>query len=1008
MPRPLNDSVYLYGLHDRGGEATMQGLKTPTSGWVLATEGIGSERNNLSGADYSDLAGRGLGVIVRLNAGYAGVGTLPYATRYADFAVRCANFVQASRGAHIWVVGNEPNHPIEWPGAQWNWDVSPPRPVTEATRGEPILPNRYVDCYRQVRNAIRALPGHNGDQVLVAGPAPWNNLLRYPGNETGDWVVYLRDVLTGLVGPDRVECDGIALHTYTHGAQPTLITSAEKLTAAGFTGHHWHFRAYQDFMAVIPEVMQELPVYITETDQGDIPWQNDKTGWVQAAYSEIDRWNKIQAQKIRCLILYRWPQVPGDRWGIAGKEGVVEDFKHAITHDYRWDFDGPPPPDGLLARVEELERQTKSLLPAIQDTQALDGEVTRLKRTVDALAAAVRQLAVTDLANALAELEAEVQRLKAEIPRPPEPEAPQPPMSDLRGQLPTISGQSYPERVETAIRRVIVHHTVTRADITPQRLAQVQVNGGRPGITYHFLISGDGAIYWTQPFDSAVAQTFVPAANADGVAVALAGNFTDAPPPPIQLDTAAALIAWLVSRFKLSIADVYGRCELENVASPGKQWLAGANFRATLLEAVRDLLEASDPLRLIEKLRRQVLGLQAQVADLTDQVQTRDATIANQRAEIADLLRKLQECQSGQVIVTKPEIVDLVDSLEKHPTQTYPNRTKPITRLVIHHAASSNQTTVQTIAHYHVHTNGWAGIGYHYVVAQDGAIYQSQRDETKSNHAGGEPNNFSLGICLIGRFTKTNQDGLPREPQDQVPTPAQMTSVSHLAAWLMQKYKIVIEEVMGHRDVWPKGTVCPGDQWLVDATWKNTLRQRVKDRLAGHTGEGGPRMDHYLLLWDHGGEEWARADWPNVQKYIAHFRPTVGFAAGDALAARHVTIVGGDAGVTGVDEARLRAAGIDVHRMAGANEAETRAMLDNLVARNTLWPGAAPWQPRSAPVASAPPPAEPAAAPFVDPWDMPADGPVAILPTRGVAPDAPSAATRIKVRPYFDPVVSDK
>jgi len=32
MPRPLNDSVYLYGLHDRGGEATMQGLKTPTSG----------------------------------------------------------------------------------------------------------------------------------------------------------------------------------------------------------------------------------------------------------------------------------------------------------------------------------------------------------------------------------------------------------------------------------------------------------------------------------------------------------------------------------------------------------------------------------------------------------------------------------------------------------------------------------------------------------------------------------------------------------------------------------------------------------------------------------------------------------------------------------------------------------------------------------------------------------------------------------------------------------------
>ncbi len=53
-----------------------------------------------------------------------------------------------------------------------------------------------------------------------------------------------------------------------------------------------------------------------------------------------------------------------------------------------------------------------------------------------------------------------------------------------------------------------------------------------------------------------------------------------------------------------------------------------------------------------------------------------------------------------------------------------------------------------------------------------------------------------------------------------------------------------------------------------------------------------------------------------------------------------MVIVGGDAGVSGQDEARLRTAGVDVHRLAGANEAQTKAMLDALVAADTPWPGA--------------------------------------------------------------------
>jgi hypothetical protein len=87
------------------------------------------------------------------------------------------------------------------------------------------------------------------------------------------------------------------------------------------------------------------------------------------------------------------------------------------------------------------------------------------------------------------------------------------------------------------------------------------------------------------------------------------------------------------------------------------------------------------------------------------------------------------------------------------------------------------------------------------------------------------------------------------------------------------------------------------------------------------------------------------------------------------MLARHVVIVGGPAGVSGEDEAQLRAAGCDVHRLAGADEAETKAMLDALVTNNTPWPGADPLS-RQAP-ASLAPFADTLPVPEPDAWTVP-------------------------------------
>ncbi len=135
----------------------------------------------------------------------------------------------------------------------------------------------------------------------------------------------------------------------------------------------------------------------------------------------------------------------------------------------------------------------------------------------------------------------------------------------------------------------MIHHTVTRDNVTPERIAQVQVGQGRAGITYHFLIIGDGTIYQTNALETVSEQTVTPAVNLDGVAVAFAGNFTDVPPTTAQINSGARLIAWLLQELKLTTDAMVGRSELESVGSPGKQWLLGARWKEILLQAMQRL-----------------------------------------------------------------------------------------------------------------------------------------------------------------------------------------------------------------------------------------------------------------------------------------------------------------------------------------------------------------------------------------------------------------------------------
>ena len=89
MARSLNDSPYLYGIHEPGGEQYM--ADAGVRGWILFTEAIGADPNDTGGKNFGAWADQGFGILVRLNHSYSPDGTIPPASRYGDFARRCAN-----------------------------------------------------------------------------------------------------------------------------------------------------------------------------------------------------------------------------------------------------------------------------------------------------------------------------------------------------------------------------------------------------------------------------------------------------------------------------------------------------------------------------------------------------------------------------------------------------------------------------------------------------------------------------------------------------------------------------------------------------------------------------------------------------------------------------------------------------------------------------------------------------------------------------------------------------
>lgn len=126
--------------------------------------------------------------------------------------------------------------------------------------------------------------------------------------------------------------------------------------------------------------------------------------------------------------------------------------------------------------------------------------------------------------------------------------------------------------------------------------------------------------------------------------------------------------------------------------------------------------------------------------------------------------------------------------------------------LAVHHSASPDTQTPTEIANYHINTNGWGGIGYHFVVGKDGMVYYVGDISTaRANVA--SLNEQVIGICLVGNFTS-----------GRVPTNDQIDSTHKLCDFFINNFSDLSsinswDSVKGHKELPGQATTCPGDDW---------------------------------------------------------------------------------------------------------------------------------------------------------------------------------------------------
>jgi len=121
---------------------------------------------------------------------------------------------------------------------------------------------------------------------------------------------------------------------------------------------------------------------------------------------------------------------------------------------------------------------------------------------------------------------------------------------------------------------------------------------------------------------------------------------------------------------------------------------------------------------------------------------------------------------------------------------------KVFTTLVVHHSAlDASQFGVREIQRLHINQNGWADIGYHFVIDGEGGCYEARPITVRGVHVRAA-NTGTVGLVLLGNF------------EESQPASAQLSTLDQLVGYLVAQYPS-LTHLAAHAD-FNDETVCPG------------------------------------------------------------------------------------------------------------------------------------------------------------------------------------------------------
>lgn len=142
--------------------------------------------------------------------------------------------------------------------------------------------------------------------------------------------------------------------------------------------------------------------------------------------------------------------------------------------------------------------------------------------------------------------------------------------------------------------------------------------------------------------------------------------------------------------------------------------------------------------------------------------------------------------------------VQQVDALSADPMM-------PPYRITVHHSGEAGNLgeepkELMRLFERNHKAKGWACIGYHFIIAKDGTVYEGRPLKWQGAHAGGDNNIGNIGICVLGNF------------DHQYPSKVQKSALVDLLDRLCRTYRIQPRNVFGHCHF--KTTDCPGPHLL--------------------------------------------------------------------------------------------------------------------------------------------------------------------------------------------------